>query len=158
MKTTLIKKVVLDNNEVDVLIKGNKFEKIAKEITDKADKVIEAKGKAILPAFYNCHTHISMTLLKGLSDEKELMDWLKEDIWPREAKMNENDIYIASKFAILEMIKGGTVFFNDMYFFPEATMRAINEMGVRGVVSKPELCITYTEEEFKEKNSNNSIL
>ena len=151
MKTTLIKKVVLDNNEVDVLIKGNKFEKIAKEITDKADKVIEAKGKAILPAFYNCHTHISMTLLKGLSDEKELMDWLKEDIWPREAKMNENDIYIASKFAILEMIKGGTVFFNDMYFFPEATMRAINEMGVRGVVSKPELCITYTEEEFKEK-------
>ena len=151
MKTTLIKKVVLDNNEVDVLIKGNKFEKIAKEITDKADKVIEAKGKAILPAFYNCHTHISMTLLKGLSDEKELMDWLKEDIWPREAKMNENDIYIASKFAILEMIKGGTVFFNDMYFFPEATMRAINEMGVRGVVSKPELCITYTEEELKEK-------
>ena len=118
MKTTLIKKVVLDNNEVDVLIKGNKFEKIAKEITDKADKVIEAKGKAILPSFYNCHTHISMTLLKGLSDEKELMDWLKEDIWPREAKMNENDIYIASKFAILEMIKGGTVFFNDMYFFP----------------------------------------
>ena len=151
MKTTLIKNVVLDNNKVDILIEGNKFKKIAQKIEDKADQEIEAEGKAILPAFYNCHTHISMTLLKGLTDEKELMDWLQQDIWPREAKMTAEDIYIASKFAILEMIKGGTVFCNDMYFFAEETMRAMDEMGVRGVVCKPELCITYTKEEFEEK-------
>ena len=63
-----------------------------------------------------------MTLLKGLTDEKELMQWLQEDIWPREAKMKPQDIYVASKFAILEMIKGGIVFCNDMYQYSEETM------------------------------------
>ena len=51
-----------------------------------------------------------MTLLKGIIDEKELDNWLKEDIWSIEAKMDSNDIYVASKFTILEMIKGGKVF------------------------------------------------
>ena len=139
MKTTLIKHVLHNDQPVDILIQGNKFSKIAPLITDSADEIIEAKGKAILPAFYNCHTHISMTLLKGITDEKELDPWLKEDIWPREDKMTPDDIYVASKFAILEMIKSGTVFCNDMYFFPEETMRALNEMGIRGFVSLPEM-------------------
>ena len=80
-----------------------------------------------------------MTLLKGIADEKELHKWLSEDIWPRESKMTPEDIYVASKFAILEMIKGGTVFCNDMYFHPVETMKAINEMGIRGFVSQPEM-------------------
>ena len=65
--------------------------------------------------------------------------------------MKPHDIYVASKFAILEMIKGGIVFCNDMYQFPEETMKAIDEMGIRGVVSKPEVNVTYTPEEFEEK-------
>lgn len=92
-----------------------------------------------------------MTLLKGITDEKELHDWLKEDIWPREAKMTAEDIYAASRFSILEMIKGGTVFFNDMYMYPEQTMKAIDEMGIRGFVSQPEFYNGNSEEEFEEK-------
>ena len=122
MKTTLLKNVLHNGKQVDILIQGNKFLKIEPGITDKADEVIEAKGKAILPPFYNCHTHISMTILKGITDEKELHEWLEKDIWPREARMTQDDIYKASKFAILEMIKGGTVFCNDMYFYPEETI------------------------------------
>ena len=151
MKTTLLKNVLLDGKPVDILIEGNKFSKIAPEITDKADEVLEAKGKAILPAFYNCHTHISMTLLKGITDEKELHEWLEQDIWPREMKMSKDDIYKASKFAILEMIKGGTVFCNDMYMHPEETMRALDEMGIRGFVSKPEIDKGNTDEELEQK-------
>ena len=82
-----------------------------------------------------------MTILKGLGEDKELHNWLIQDIWPREAKMIPEDIYYASKFAILEMIKSGTVFCNDMYQYGEETMRAIDEMGIRGVVSKPEIDI-----------------
>ena len=149
-KTTLLKNVLHNGNPVDILIQGNKFLKIEPEITDKADEVIEAKGKAILPPFYNCHTHISMTILKGITDEKELHEWLKEDIWPREARMTPDDIYKASKFAILEMIKGGTVFCNDMYFYPEETMKALNEMGIRGFVSLPEMDIN-SESQLEEK-------
>ena len=138
---TLIKHVSLSGKIVDVLIEGNRFKKIAEKIEENADKVINGEGKAIEPAFYNCHTHVSMTILKGLGDDKELHDWLIHDIWPREEKMLPEDIYHASKFAILEMIKGGTVFCNDMYQYGEETMKAIDEMGIRGVVSKPEIDI-----------------
>ena len=151
MKKTLLKDVLHEGKKVDILIEGNRFKKISENIEDEEAEKIPCKGKAILPAFYNCHTHISMTLLKGLTDEKELMQWLQEDIWPREAKMKPHDIYVASKFAILEMIKGGIVFCNDMYQYSEETMKAIDEMGIRGVVSKPEINITYTPEEFEEK-------
>lgn len=143
--STLIKNVLHKGILVDVLIEGNRFKKIDENIEEEADKIIDGKGKAIEPAFYNCHTHISMTILKGLGDDKELHDWLIHDIWPREAKMIPEDIYYASKFAILEMIKGGTVFCNDMYQYGEETMRAIDEMGIRGVVSKPEIDIPTPE-------------
>ena len=138
---TLLKNVSLQGKKVDVLIEGNRFKTIAENINESADKIIDGEGKAIEPAFYNCHTHISMTLLKGLGDDKELHDWLMHDIWPREEKMTPEDIYYASKFAILEMIKGGTVFCNDMYQYGEETARAIDEMGIRGVISKPEIDI-----------------
>ena len=138
---TLLKNVYLRGNIVDVLIEGNRFKKISKNINEPFAKIINCEGKAIEPAFYNCHTHISMTILKGIADDKELHNWLIQDIWPREAKMVPEDIYYASKFAILEMIKGGTVFCNDMYQYGEETMRAIDEMGIRGVVSKPEIDI-----------------
>ena len=72
MKKTLLKHVLHNDKPVDILIQGNKFSKIAPLITEKADEVIEAKGKDILPAFYNCHTYISITLLKGITDEKEI--------------------------------------------------------------------------------------
>ena len=148
---TLLKNVSLRGRIVDVLIEGNKFKQISENITESADIILDESGKAIEPAFYNTHTHISMTLLKGLGDDKELFDWLNEDIWPREAKMTPEDIYYASKFAILEMIKGGTVFCNDMYQYSEETMRAIDEMGIRGVVSKPEIDIGCSKEELEEK-------
>ena len=151
MKKILLKGVLHEGKKVDILIEGNRFKKISENIEDEDAEIIPCKDKAIFPAFYNCHTHMPMTLLKGLTDEKELMQWLKEDIWPREAKMKPHDIYVASKFAILEMIKGGIVFCNDMYQFPEETMKAIDEMGIRGVVSKPEVNVTYTPEEFEEK-------
>ena len=152
----LIKNVSHKGEPVDVLIEGNKFKKISKNIEEKADKIIDGTGKVIMPAFYNCHTHISMTLLKGLTDEKELMDWLKHDIFPREAKMTPEDIYVASKFAILEMIKGGTVFCNDMYQFSEETMKAIDEMGIRGVISIPEM-EKFDEPEVREKKKQKVI-
>lgn len=137
---TLIKSVYLRGKIVDVLIEGNIFKKINENIPEEnVDKIIDGKGKAIEPAFYNTHSHLAMTLLKGINDDKELNEWLNEDIWPREKKITAEDVYIASKFGILEMIKGGTVFFNDMYRYPEETMKAIDEMGIRGVISKPEV-------------------
>lgn len=132
----LIRQVLLNNKPVDILINKNKIEKIATHIpTALSDEVIQAEGKAILPAFYNMHTHSPMVLLRGIGEDKDLFSWLQNDIWPREEKLTGEQIYIATRMAILEMIKSGTVLFNDMYFFMDETIRAIDEMGVRSLVS-----------------------
>lgn len=131
----LIKNVLHNNQITDVLIKNNIYARIEKNIKENADIVIDGTNKAILPAFYNTHAHAAMTVLKGLGDDKPLFEWLNQDIWPIEAKMTPEDVYDATRLAILEMIKTGTVFFSDMYWFMEKSMEAVCEMGVRAAVS-----------------------
>jgi 5-methylthioadenosine/S-adenosylhomocysteine deaminase len=94
-----------------------------------------------------------MTIFQGINDDKEMMDWLKEDIWPREAKLKPEDIYIAAKFGISEMLKGGVVFCNDMYRNREVVMKVIDEMGIRGAISDPENYNGYPELLEKKKIS-----
>jgi 5-methylthioadenosine/S-adenosylhomocysteine deaminase len=76
-----------------------------------------------------------MTLLRGHADDMELHTWLTRHIWPLEAKITAQDVYIGTKLACLEMIKSGTVFFNDMYWHLPATAQAVEEMGLRAALS-----------------------
>lgn len=131
----LLKNVILNGHETDILIQGNLFDKIEPNQTVSADQVLECKNLAILPAFYNTHSHAPMTLFRGISDDKNLFDWLNQDIWPREAKLTEEMIYTATKFSVLEMIKTGTVFFSDMYFGMKPIMQAVADMGIRSALS-----------------------
>lgn len=134
MSTLLIRDVVHNGEVTDVLIAGNRFEAIGKSATE-ADEVIDCRGRmAIVPPFYNSHTHAAMTLLRGYADDLELADWLQNHIWPAEAQLTAEDIYAGSRLAILEMIKSGTVFFNDMYWDQPATARAADELGVRAAI------------------------
>ncbi len=135
----LIKNILHQSYRTDILIEKNKFVKIDKDIKNKTLKVIDGSHKAILPAFYNTHCHAAMSILRGYSDDKPLFSWLREDIWPIEACLTADDIYLSSRLAILEMIKSGTVFFADMYFYGEATMQAVKEMGIRAAISLVEM-------------------
>ena len=157
---TLIKGATLNGKIVNILIEDNIFKKITEEpIPEEKDyKIIDAKNKAIMPAFYNTNTHLAMILMRGINDDKELKEWLKEDIWPREELITPNDVYIATKFEILEMIKGGSVFCSDMSKYPEETMKAINEMGIRGVISTPERDNEKGELEEKNDEENKKLL
>lgn len=130
----LIKKVRQQNHRVDVLVKDGRIEKIDKNIRKAVPKVIDGRGKAILPGFYNLHTHAAMTLLRGFAEDMELEPWLTKKIWPAEAKFSAQDIYWGTKLACLEMIKSGTVAFVDMYWHQEAAMQAAQETGVRAYV------------------------
>ena len=135
MRKILLKDTMLNGNRTDVLIAGHRFEKIAPGKIAGADtEIVDAAGTAILPPFYNTHTHAAMTLLRGYADDKELFTWLNDHIWPFEAKMTAQDIYEGSRLAILEMIRSGTVFFNDMYWQSDETVRAASEMGIRACV------------------------
>ena len=119
---------------VDVAIQGNLITGIAPNIDGVFDTVIDGRGKYLTAPFYNTHCHAAMTLLRGIADNLELFDWLNNYIWPAENNLTAEAVCIGTKLAILEMIKSGTVFFNDMYFFPEATLKAVEEMGVRAAI------------------------
>lgn len=132
----LLKQVFFENKCCDILIDNGIFKQIADEIpVDKSVQVIDCETKAILPSFANMHTHAPMMFLRGIGEDKELFSWLRTEIWPREAKLNDEFVYHLTKFAALEMIKSGTTLFNDMYFYENATIRAVDEMGIRAVVS-----------------------
>ncbi len=128
----LIKNVLLNNVTTDVLIENDTFKKIGSIDTKTIhiDKTINATNKAILPAFYNLHTHAAMCLLRGYSEDKPLMPWLNE-IWAKEDTLTGEDIYDGTRLAIVEMIRSGTVFFADMYWFHRDILRAVEQMNIR---------------------------
>ena len=131
----LIRNVQLDGKPTDVLIEGNRFSSIGKGLDGPAEQTIDGSGMAMLPTFVNMHTHAAMTLMRSYADDLELHDWLKNYIWPLEAKLGEEDIYHGTRLACLEMIKSGTTCFNDMYWHFHGTARAVEEMGLRAVLS-----------------------
>lgn len=133
MKYSIIIKnaLSLEGGALEVAISGNRIAAIGNAVSGDADTVIDAAGKWLTPAFYNCHTHIPMVLFRGYADDLELFDWLNNHIWPAEARLEDEDIYRASRLACLEMIKSGTVFFNDSYFHQQETIRAAEELGLR---------------------------
>lgn len=142
----LIKGVELDGAPTDIYIEDKYIKKVGNDLNITADKVIDGSRKAVIPGLINTHTHAAMTLFRGFGDDMALMPWLEQKIWPNEAKMTDEDVYWGAKLACLEMIKTGTTTFIDMYQKLEATAQAVEEMGIRGVLSgvcfdhfKPEL-------------------
>lgn len=92
-------------------------------------------GHALVPGFVNAHTHAAMTLLRGIADDRPLMEWLTDHIWPLEQKwVGEAFVRDGADLAMAEMIQGGVTCFNDMYFFPEVTARRAARCGMRAVV------------------------
>ncbi|MGR6836222.1 amidohydrolase [Syntrophomonas erecta] len=104
--------------------------------SDNYQQVIEGNNQVALPGFINTHTHAAMTLLRGYADDLPLMQWLEKKIWPLEAKLTGDDIYWGTLLAIVEMIKSGTTTFVDMYFHMERVAQAVQESGIRAILSR----------------------
>lgn len=118
-------------NEIDILIEENKVKKIAKNIQEEVDKVIEGTGKVVMPGLINTHSHIAMSIFRETVDGYKTQEWLKQKIWPLEDKLTEKDVYYASMLSCLEMIKTGTTTVNDMYFMQDETIKAVLNSGIR---------------------------
>lgn len=119
--------IVQDKN---VVIEDDKIKSLGG--SDKRGKVIDASNHAVLPGFINMHKHSSMNLLRGVSDDKKLQEWLQEDIWPLEEKLDGDMCYWGAMHAFIEMIKTGTTCFNDMYFSMDRVADAAEDIGIRG--------------------------
>ena len=102
--------------------------------------VYSGRGKLLMPAFYNAHTHSAMTLLRGYAENMNLQDWLNTKIFPFEAKMVGSDIYTGVKLAMAESIRSGIVSSTDMYYWLDDAGRAVAEAGCKMNLSNAVLC------------------
>lgn len=138
-QSILIKNATIIGPEIkkgSLLIENDKITDINDEINSSdADEVINGEGKVLIPGLINTHTHLSMTLMRGLADDLPLDTWLNEHIWPVEANLDGEHCYSGALLACVEMIKSGTTSFNDMYFFMDHVAKAVDEAGLRGMLS-----------------------
>jgi 5-methylthioadenosine/S-adenosylhomocysteine deaminase len=102
-----------------------------------AAQTVEANGKLIVPGLINGHTHIPMTLFRGLADDLDLQEWLTKYIFPAEAKnVSEEFVRVGTRLGLAEMIRGGTTTYCDMYYFEDAIADETAKAGVRGVLGE----------------------
>ena len=137
MSKLVLQSVCLRGETRDILVEDGKFANTSGDLSPRDREnaeLADCRGLAIVPAFYNGHCHAAMTLLRGYADGMPLDRWLGEFVWPFEARLSPADIAAGTRLAVLEMIKSGTVFFADMYWHREETMRVVEEMGIRATV------------------------
>lgn len=118
-----------------IVVSGDRIESVGprKEILRAytAEKIIDRPTGLIIPGLVNAHTHVPMTLFRGLADDLPLKDWLEEHIFPREAKLTPELVSIGAELACAEMIRSGTTSFIDMYLFEDTICEVVNRVGMR---------------------------
>ena len=136
----------------------------------RAKQIIDAKGKLIIPGLINTHTHVPMSLFRGIADDLDLQEWLTKFIFPAEAKnVTEDFVRVGTQLGMAEMIRGGTTTYCDMYYFEDAVADETFKAGMRGVLGETiidfpvpdnkthEEALAYTEK-FINKWKNNSLI
>src|SRR5688500_15814284 len=136
----------------------------------KCRQTIDATGKIIIPGLINAHTHVPMSLFRGIADDLDLQEWLTKYIFPAEAKnVTEDFVRAGTRLGLAEMIRGGTTTYADMYYFEDAIADETFKAGMRGVLGETILDfpapdnktwaegLSYTER-FIKKWQNNSLI
>src|SRR5437667_7513749 len=102
-----------------------------------AREILNAGGKVIIPGLVNGHTHVPMTLFRGLADDLDLQEWLTKYIFPAEAKnVTEDFVRVGTRLGLAEMLRGGTTTYCDMYYFEDAIADETFKAGMRGVLGE----------------------
>lgn len=121
--------VAIDNGRIAAIVPPDALTSI------QAAERIDLPQHVLMPGLVNTHTHAAMSLMRGMADDLPLQTWLERHIWPTEARFaSEAFVHDGTQLAMLEMLRGGTTCFADMYFFPDAVARAADAAGLRAVV------------------------
>lgn len=120
-----------------ITIENKRISSITKDMPDTVSaEVIDAKGNLLISGFYNAHCHAAMTLFRGYGEDLPLQRWLEERIFPAEDRLNYENVTVATRLAIAEMLKGGIVSFSDMYMFEDAVAEVVLETGIKANLSR----------------------
>jgi len=125
----------------DILIEGDTIKEIAKDINLRAgqtDEFINAQDFIVTPGFIQSHIHLCQTLFRNLADDLSLLDWLKQRIWPLEARHTPESLRISARLGLAELIKSGTTSIMDMgaLHYPDVIFEEMAASGMRGVSGK----------------------
>lgn len=124
------------DEHIFVLTNNNIIAYVGKDRPSDYDKVIDGKGNLLIPGFYNSHCHAPMVMFRGYGEDLPLGRWLNEKIFPAEERLNNANVYVASKLAIAEMLKNGIVSFSDMYMFVNSIAEAVVETRIKANLSR----------------------
>ena len=120
-----------------ITIENKRIASITRELLDLTGAdVVDAKGNLLIPGFYNAHCHAAMTLFRGYGEDLPLQRWLEERIFPAEDRLNYDNVTVATRLAIAEMLKGGIVSFSDMYMFEDAVAEVVLQTGMKANLSR----------------------
>lgn len=126
--------------DADVLVADGQIERIAQATTQAIEgyEVVDARGQVLIPGLVQTHVHLCQTLFRGLADDLELLDWLKERIWPLEGAHDPQSLHCSALLGIAELLRGGTTTILDMetVHHTEAALEAISESGIRAIAGK----------------------
>ena len=142
--------LTLENEQIieqgDIVLKGSiiQYAGSSKNWKENFDRTIDASNHIVIPGFVNAHTHLAMTLMRGIADDLPLKTWLDEIIFPIESKLSKDDVYYGTLLALVESIRTGTTTITDFYFYEEEAYKAIKESGMRANIgfsyaSKPHM-------------------
>ncbi|MDL1970103.1 MAG: amidohydrolase [Candidatus Desulfofervidaceae bacterium] len=125
--------VFIEENKIKAIGKGRPTEKFF----SRAQKVIKATDKLVMPGLINAHNHAAMSLLRGVADDLPLDKWLHEYIFPIESTfVNEEFVYWGTLLAGWEMLSGGTTCFADGYFCEDGAVKACVDLGIRAILAQ----------------------
>ena len=141
---TLIKNawVITCNKKFDVIkdcfieIENGVFKTVSQTMPEGEFEIVDARGGIVMPGLVNAHTHSPMTFLRGYADGYPLEVWLNEHIFPKEALLSAEDVYYFSALGIMEMLSTGTTLFSDMYDFCDSIADAVDESGIKALLSR----------------------
>jgi 5-methylthioadenosine/S-adenosylhomocysteine deaminase len=144
MPTTLIRHleiVTLDAvgtiyHDADLVIHDGRIAHVGPALTDlQADEVIDGSGRAAMPGLFNAHCHAPMTFERGWAEDLPFDRWLNEKIWVMESALTPDDVYWGAALAACEMIRSGTVGFNDHYFYMDRVAEVVRDSGVKAALA-----------------------
>lgn len=134
----------------------------AKEEQGGFDREIDLSGKLIIPGFKNAHTHGAMTFLRSFADDLPLNEWLYDQVFPHEAKLTEEAIYVFTQLANMEYLSSGITSSFDMYFKLDSYAKANVDMGYRtvlcGSINDFGGTVEGIEEEYNKFNDYNELV
>ncbi len=126
---------IVGDRIVVVTNQADKIEEFVASMGDDCER-IDCMGRVVMPGLINTHTHASMTLMRNLYEDMDLMTWLNDYVWKFEALQCDDDIESGTRLSIAEMLLGGTTSFVDMYFSMDRVAKVSKEMGIRALLTE----------------------